>query len=74
MSRHLHVDPVAGVSGDMLLGALFDLGAPVADVRADLALLDLPGWELSAERVTRHGITGTLATVRTTDRADHRAA
>ena len=74
MSRHLHVDPVAGVSGDMLLGALFDLGARIDDVRADLALLDLPGWELTAERVTRHGITGTLATVHTTDRADHRPA
>ncbi|MFP5487733.1 MAG: nickel pincer cofactor biosynthesis protein LarC [Acidimicrobiia bacterium] len=74
MTRHLHVDPVSGVSGDMLLGALIDLGASIDHVRADLMLLDLPGWELTAERVTRHGITGTLATVRTTDRADHRAA
>ena len=74
MSRHLHIDPVSGVSGDMLLGALFDLGAPIDHVRADIALLDLPGWELSAERVTRHGITGTLATVRTTDQVHHRPA
>ena len=58
----------------MLLGALFDLGARIGDVRADLALLDLPGWALAAERVTRHGITGTLATVDTNDRADHRSA
>lgn len=74
MSRHLHVDPVSGVSGDMMLGALFDLGAPIDDVRADLAQLDLPGWELETDRVTRHGITGTLATVHTADQTEHRHA
>lgn len=74
MSRHLHIDPVTGVSGDMLLGALIDLGAPIDAVRADLQALDIPGWELDAERVVRHGLTGTLATVRTRDTAHHRHA
>jgi uncharacterized protein (TIGR00299 family) protein len=69
----LHVDPVAGASGDMLLGALLDAGAPLDAVRADLDRLGVPGWELEAERVTRHGVTGTLATVRTDDTASHRA-
>lgn len=69
----LHVDPVTGASGDMLLGALLDAGAPLDAVRADLSRLDVPGWELTAERVTRHGLTGTLATVRTDDTAEHRS-
>jgi uncharacterized protein (TIGR00299 family) protein len=69
----LHVDPVTGASGDMLLGALLDAGAPLDAIRADLDRLGVPGWRLTAERVTRHGLTGTLATVRTEDTADHRS-
>lgn len=74
MTRHLHIDPVAGVSGDMLLAALLDAGAPEAAVRADLDRLGVGDWKLSVERVTRHGLTGTLATVATADTAHHRAA
>ncbi len=74
MTRHLHLDPISGVSGDMLLGALIDLGAPVENVRRELHKLDVPGWQLDVERVTRHGITGSLAKVRTDDQAHHRSA
>ena len=74
MSRHLHIDPVAGVSGDMLLAALLDAGAPLDEVRADLSALGVPDWKLDVERVTRHGLTGTLASVHTADTAHHRSA
>ncbi len=74
MSRWLHIDPVAGVSGDMLLGALVDAGVPVDDVRDQLGRLAIDDWSISAERVTRHGLTGTLLTVHTGDTADHRDA
>lgn len=74
MSRHAHIDPVAGVSGDMLLGALVDAGAPIDEVREDLARLAVDGWVVEVQPVTRHGLTGLLATVDTTDTAEHRAA
>lgn len=74
MTRHLHLDPVSGVSGDMLLGALVDAGAPLDAVRGDIERLGVPDWKLSAERVTRHGISGTLVTVHTADAAHHRSA
>lgn len=74
MSHHLHIDPVAGISGDMLLGALIDAGAPIDEVRRDLGRLAIDGWAVEAERVTRHGLTGTLVTIDTTDTAHHRAA
>ena len=54
--RVLWIDAVAGGSGDMLLGALVDLGVPVAILRDAVASLPLQGWSLDARRVMRGGI------------------
>jgi len=63
MTRAGYLDCFSGISGDMLLGALFDVGAPLDAVRAELARLGAGGWELRAERVTRAGIAATKAHV-----------
>jgi uncharacterized protein (TIGR00299 family) protein len=68
------LNPAAGISGDMFLGALLDLGAPLDGVRAAVATTGLTGWELSAERVTRAGIGATRAVVTVTDTATERRA
>lgn len=52
-------DCAAGVSGDMTLGALVDLGVPLQYIRSALESLPLQGWALRAERVTRNGIAAT---------------
>jgi hypothetical protein len=44
----------------MLLGALLDAGLSLEALQADLARLSVSDYRLSAERVTRHGLTGTL--------------
>lgn len=59
MSLALYIDLFSGAAGDMLLGALLDLGLELEDLRADLALLPLRGWAVSAEKVISHGIRGT---------------
>ena len=64
--RILYVDAFSGVSGDMLLGALLDSGLDLGALQAELGKLDLAGYELEAERVENHGLTGTRLHVRDT--------
>jgi uncharacterized protein (DUF111 family) len=47
----LWLNPFAGISGDMLLGALLELGAPLDGIRQAIASTGLRGWDLTAERV-----------------------
>ncbi len=53
----------AGIAGDMALGSLVDAGADIAEVRALLDRLDLPGWHLEFEDGIRGGIACTRALV-----------
>jgi uncharacterized protein (TIGR00299 family) protein len=67
LARAAYVDCFSGISGDMLLGALLDAGLPIGELRDELAKLNVPGWELRAERVTRAGIAATKAHVELAD-------
>ncbi|GBD22081.1 hypothetical protein HRbin28_02555 [bacterium HR28] len=58
------IDPFSGASGDMLLGALVDVGLAVEELSAQLAAtLDLEGYRIVAEPVVRHGLRGTQVRV-----------
>lgn len=59
----LHVDPVSGASGDMLLGALLDAGADDRPVRDLLGTLDLGEWRMETAPVTRAGLGALSVTV-----------
>ena len=48
--RVLFVDGVAGASGDMILGALVDLGVPLARIRRAVESLPLDGFTLREDR------------------------
>ncbi|MBI3392459.1 MAG: nickel pincer cofactor biosynthesis protein LarC [Nitrospirae bacterium] len=58
--RIAYLDCFAGVSGDMVLGALVDAGHPLPALRKALRAVDLPPFRLKAERVSRNGIAATL--------------
>jgi len=58
-----YVDPFSGASGDMILGALLDAGAPLPALRTELGKLGIGGYELRVEPVQQHGLRGTRATV-----------
>jgi hypothetical protein len=59
----LYYDCFAGISGDMHLGALLDLGVEEAYLRATLARLPLAGYALRVGRARRSGVAGTRAEV-----------
>lgn len=67
-----YFDCFAGISGDMILGALVDAGLELAVLKEDLSLLGLTGYEVVAEHVTKRGISGTKVTVRTEEEKAHR--
>jgi hypothetical protein len=54
-----YFDCFSGISGDMTLGAFVDAGLDVRVVKDHLAQLHLHGYEISAEKVKRAGVTGT---------------
>ncbi len=61
--RGLYLDCFSGISGDMFLGALVDLGVEPAYLRARLRRLKIGGYTLSARRVARNGLSGTKVDV-----------
>ena len=59
-------DCFSGISGDMNLGAMIDLGIDKGYLITELNKLNLEGWELVVQKDQRHGITGTKVTVKQT--------
>jgi hypothetical protein len=66
----LWLNPVAGLSGDMLLGALIDVGAPVDAIRAAIASTGIGGWQLREAEVQRNGLRARQVVVEL-DRVQH---
>ena len=62
----LYLDCFSGASGDMILGALLDLGLPLDALKGALGSLALEYGDVGAERVSRAGIGATKLVV--TDR------
>lgn len=63
MSDHVHIDPVSGVAGDMMLGAVLDAGVPLVELLGPLATLGLSNWSIEAVKDRRLGLGGTRAQV-----------
>lgn len=63
----LRFDSVGGASGDMILGALIDLGADPGALRAELRSLGIESFELDAQVTAADGLRGTRVTVTVPD-------
>ncbi len=58
-----YFDCFSGVSGDMILGALLDLGVELVQLEQAISQLPIKGYKLTAERVKRRQLSGTLLKV-----------
>ncbi len=72
MARIIYFDCFSGISGDMALGALIDVGLSVEALQAELEKLGVPDWSLSSERGMRRYISGTRALVHAPEQETHR--
>ena len=68
-----YFDCFSGISGDMTLGALLHAGVPLEHLRDQLKGLDVPGWELRAEKVWKNGMAATYVHVNTQETHTHRS-
>lgn len=58
MPSTLFLDISSGISGDMFVGALLDLGVPLERIESDIGKLGLEGYHLHARRAAKSGIVG----------------
>ncbi|HEY8410799.1 MAG TPA: nickel pincer cofactor biosynthesis protein LarC [Pyrinomonadaceae bacterium] len=72
MTRTLYFDCFAGASGDMILGALIAAGVDPAALREQLERLNVEGFSVEFETVTRSGLSATYVRVATRDEHKHR--
>ena len=65
--RIAYFQSIGGASGDMLLGALLDLGLSLETLQSDLSKLNISGYELQVNQDTRCEMRGTKMTVHIQD-------
>lgn len=55
----LYLDCASGISGDMTVAALLDLGADIAVVMKGLESMKVPGWKATAKKAMKGPLAGT---------------
>ncbi|PLX86287.1 MAG: TIGR00299 family protein [Desulfuromonas sp.] len=68
----LYLDTFSGISGDMVLGLLVDLGADLSAIEAQLRKLPVSGYRIDCRRELRTGITGSRVEVLCEEQEHHR--
>lgn len=56
--KTLYLDCFAGISGDMFVGSLIDLGANLEHLRASLSTLPLDNWDIVVSKTRKHSLAG----------------
>ncbi len=72
MNKDLFFDIQLGASGDMLVGALLDMGIDPNELTNMLLKLKLSNWTISPKKIIKHSISGTSANISCKDDAHER--
>ena len=68
----IYFDCFSGISGDMILGSLLDLGLSFEKLNAELAKLSVKNFSVSAKKVVKAGVSATKFDVEIGDEHAHR--
>jgi uncharacterized protein (TIGR00299 family) protein len=63
VSRIIVFDPASGASGDMILGALLDAGAPLSAMQEAVSRLGIAGVRIRSEAASSGAVRGTRVTI-----------
>lgn len=69
--KTIYVEAFSGISGNMFLGALLGLGAPLDKIKEELAKMQLGSYEIIHESVNKCGIQATYFNVRLPHEYEH---
>ncbi|NLV40616.1 MAG: nickel pincer cofactor biosynthesis protein LarC [Candidatus Hydrogenedentes bacterium] len=69
--KTLYLDCLSGISGDMTVAALLDLGADFGALNAGLASLGVPDFEIFTEKTVKRGMAATRFEVRVAEHDHH---
>jgi hypothetical protein len=67
-----YFDCFSGVSGNMILGALLDLGLSLEELQTELDKLSISSYQIIVQKVRKQGLFGTHVEVKTEERPEHR--
>ncbi|MEZ4598321.1 MAG: nickel pincer cofactor biosynthesis protein LarC [Syntrophotaleaceae bacterium] len=70
--KTLYLDTFSGISGDMFLGLLLDLGVPLAEIERELRKLPVSGYRLGLQREKRQAVEGSKFIVECEEHHHHR--
>lgn len=69
--KALYFDCFSGISGDMALGAMLDLGIDAEEFMFEIKKLALDGYDIKISKKTVHGITGTNVEITSEEKHSH---
>lgn len=73
MPRLAYFDCFSGISGDMIIGALLDAGLHLDDLNFGLKQLNLPKFEIRADKVLKQNVSATQFSLNIADQKKHRS-
>ncbi|MCX6347059.1 MAG: nickel pincer cofactor biosynthesis protein LarC [Actinobacteria bacterium] len=73
MEKILYIDCFSGISGDMMLGALIDLGVDFNFLKEELKKIKIEGCEIECIKVKKSGIAASKFEVKVTGSQTHRS-